>query len=186
MAAALASLRGLQPTQAESESGAAAAAAATAARRAKCTGLLHLSGMIRRPAGLRLASELRVPQHAFPALSDADADVRIAALELFLHIAALPQLGGGGGGGSGGGEGGGEGEGDATSSTTASSEAAATAEAARTLYGCFGHHAMMAALTRPLHDSSEPKTTRLLSVELMRHLALSDVPLVPLIAIDCH
>ena len=176
--AALASLCGLHPSAPPSDSAASgskaasdAAAAAAAARRAKCTALTHLGGMLRRKPGIRMCAQLEIPQHAFPALSDADAGVRAAALELFVRIAKLFQLGPSLDGGAP----------SATSldgggSAPATALEAASAEATAMLYGCFSQHAMMAALSRPLHDAAEVLAVREKCVELFGLLALSDQP----------
>jgi hypothetical protein len=187
---ALASLCGLHPSAPPSDSAASgskaasdAAAAAAAARRAKCTALTHLGGMLRRKPGIRMCAQLEVPQHAFPALSDADAGVRAAALELFVRIAKLsqhgPSLDGGAPSRAPSSDGGAPSRAprlDGGGSEPATALEAASAEATAMLYGCFSQHAMMAALSRPLHDAAEVLAVREKCVELFGLLALSDQP----------
>lgn len=121
------------------------------ARRARSTALTHFAGMLRRRPALRLCVDLQLPQHAYSALADPEVEVRVAALDLFLKIAELKP--------------------GAASDDEVQSPVSL-------LLGCFGQHAMMHGLARPLHDPSEVRAVRSKAVELMGILAVSDNPTV--------
>ena len=138
--AALAGLRSLQPS--------APADYGREARRARVTALVHFAGMLRRKPAIRLCVDLQVPQHAFTALSDPEAEVKAAALDLFIKIAQLPP------------EPPPEPDGSGDGSSLQGAFELMPTCAPSLLRSCFGQHAMMHALARPLHDTQELKIVR--------------------------